>query len=35
MPIPAGYQTIEWVYAKNAYGTSGQDAGWVDQVTFT
>ncbi|MDB6059225.1 MAG: Immunoglobulin I-set domain protein, partial [Verrucomicrobiales bacterium] len=30
--VPAGPQMLVWTYSKDASGTSGQDAGWVDQV---
>ncbi len=33
--IPAGSQTVAWTYSKNESETSGQDAGWLDQVEFT
>ncbi len=32
--IPAGSHTVKWRYMKNATTTSGQDAGWVDDVVF-
>jgi Papain family cysteine protease/Divergent InlB B-repeat domain len=33
--IPAGSQTLQWKYVKDASGSSGQDAAWLDQVTCT
>ena len=33
--IPSGSQTLQWAYVKDAGGSSGKDAGWVDQVSFT
>ena len=30
--IPAGVHVIRWEYAKDASGSSGLDAGWVDKV---
>ena len=32
--IPAGTHFARWIYAKDASASSGQDAGWVDQVVF-
>jgi hypothetical protein len=32
--IDPGYQYLEWDYTKDASVYDGQDAGWVDQVTF-
>ncbi|MBI5383838.1 MAG: hypothetical protein HZA90_04035 [Verrucomicrobia bacterium] len=34
-PVPEGHQALAWEYAKDSGWTGGQDAGWVDQVTFT
>lgn len=34
-PIPAGSHTLNWAYTKDATVTVGQDAGWLDEVTFT
>ena len=34
-PIAAGTHTLEWIYAKDPDVSAGQDAGWLDQVTFT
>ena len=31
--IPAGTHTVRWVYTKDGSVSTGQDAGWVDQVT--
>ena len=33
--IPSGTHTLQWVYSKDASVSVGQDAGWLDQVTFT
>jgi len=33
-PIPAGSHTLNWAYAKDATVTAGQDAAWLDEVTF-
>jgi hypothetical protein len=33
--LGAGPQLLQWVYAKDGSGISGQDAGWVDQVNFS
>jgi len=32
--IPAGTNTLQWRYSKDASYSSGLDAGWVDQFTF-
>lgn len=32
--IPAGIHFIDWVYLKDDALTSGEDAGWLDQVSF-
>lgn len=32
--VPAGSQTLRWVYRKNGTVNDGLDAGWLDQVTF-
>ena len=32
--IPAGPVTLAWIYAKDSAFFGGQDAGWVDRVTF-
>lgn len=32
--IGAGTQTLLWSYAKNASGSSGEDAAWVDEIEF-
>jgi uncharacterized repeat protein (TIGR02543 family) len=32
--IPAGPHAAKWSYTKNAANSSGQDAGWIDQVEF-
>lgn len=34
-PIPAGSHTLNWAYTKDASVSAGQDAGWLDEVTFT
>ncbi len=33
-PVPAGQTLLKWRYSKNGSRASGQDAGWVDQVTY-
>ena len=33
--LPAGSNTLEWIYSKDASGSAGQDKAWVDQVVFT
>ncbi len=33
--IPAGETEINWRYSRDEYGGGGQDACWVDAVTFT
>lgn len=33
--IPSGLHTLKWIYAKDPSVSAGQDAGWLDQVTFT
>jgi alpha-tubulin suppressor-like RCC1 family protein len=35
LTIPPGNHTLRWSYSKDASVSSGQDAGWLDQVTFT
>lgn len=30
-----GLHEIEWVYTKDAYGSEGEDAGWIDAVSWT
>lgn len=35
LTIPAGTNTVKWEYAKDSTLSSGQDAGWVDNVVFT
>jgi hypothetical protein len=32
--LSAGPHTLQWIYSKDASGSSGADAGWVDQVEF-
>jgi alpha-tubulin suppressor-like RCC1 family protein/pimeloyl-ACP methyl ester carboxylesterase len=32
--IPGGQHDINWVYQKDATGSAGSDAGWVDSVTM-
>jgi len=32
--VPAGQQTLAWVYSKDVDNAVGADAGWVDQVSF-
>ena len=33
-PIPAGPTTVTWSYSKDGSSASGQDAGWVDRVSY-
>ncbi len=35
VPLRTGAHTLRWVYAKDSSGFGGDDAGWLDQVTFT
>jgi alpha-tubulin suppressor-like RCC1 family protein len=35
LTIPPGNHTLRWIYSKDASVSDGQDAGWLDQVTFT
>ncbi len=32
--VPAGTQLLKWRYGKGTSGTAGQDAGWVDDITY-
>lgn len=32
--LPAGLLNLAWTYSKDAAGSAGQDAAWVDQVSF-
>jgi acetylornithine/N-succinyldiaminopimelate aminotransferase len=32
--VTGGTHTFEWVYAKDGGGSDGQDAAWLDQVTY-
>jgi len=32
---PPGNQILQWTYSKDATGTAGQDAGWMDQLAIT
>ncbi|HWN95273.1 MAG TPA: immunoglobulin domain-containing protein [Methylomirabilota bacterium] len=32
--VPAGAHLLQWRYSKDATGSAGQDAGWVDGVEF-
>jgi Putative binding domain, N-terminal len=34
-PLGTGTHILKWTYAKNASGASGQDRGWVDEVSFS
>jgi hypothetical protein len=34
LSIEAGPQTVTWTYTKDSSDSSGEDAGWVDQVYF-
>ena len=33
--LPAGVHTLKWIYAKDPSVSVGQDAGWLDEVTYT
>ncbi len=33
--IPSGTYTLQWTYSKDSSVSVGQDAGWLDEVTFT
>ena len=33
--IAAGAHTVKWRYVKDGSASVGQDAGWVDQVSYT
>jgi hypothetical protein len=33
--IPAGLQTLRWVYSKDGSSSVGQDRAWLDQVVYT
>jgi hypothetical protein len=33
--LPSGSIPLEWKYAKDASGSAGQDAAWVDEVSYT
>jgi alpha-tubulin suppressor-like RCC1 family protein len=33
--LTAGNKILQWRYVKNASASAGQDAGWVDQVSYT
>src|SRR5439155_25354102 len=35
LSLVPGSQTLRWRYSKDYYGSSGQDKGWVDQVSFS
>jgi hypothetical protein len=32
--LPAGQLNLSWTYAKDGSGSAGQDAAWLDQVSF-
>ena len=32
--VPSGPQTLRWQYAKDSSTKAGQDAGWVDELSF-
>jgi hypothetical protein len=32
--IPTGTHTVRWRYTKDVFDTVGQDAGWLDEITF-
>ena len=33
-PVEAGSRTFRWTYSKDAFGTEGKDAVWIDNITF-
>ncbi len=33
--LGSGPQLVGWTYSKDASGSAGQDAGWLDQVSYT
>lgn len=33
-PVPAGTHTFRWLYMKGATGSAGEDAVWIDDITF-
>jgi alpha-tubulin suppressor-like RCC1 family protein len=33
--VPAGNHTLSWIYRKDASVSTGQDVGWLDEVSFT
>jgi regulation of enolase protein 1 (concanavalin A-like superfamily) len=33
--LPSGVHLLEWTYMKDAGGTAGADAAWLDQFTYT
>jgi len=33
-PVSTGQHTLRWEYSKGNSGSSGSDAGWVDNITF-
>jgi alpha-tubulin suppressor-like RCC1 family protein len=35
MGLPEGDHDLTWTYEKNHISSKGQDAGWVDEITFT
>jgi subtilisin family serine protease len=34
LDLPAGTHTLRWTYSKDGGGSSGEDKGWLDQVSF-
>jgi hypothetical protein len=34
VPVAAGTRTFRWSYEKDASGTIGQDAAWIDAVVL-
>jgi hypothetical protein len=30
--LTPGTHTLEWIYVKDLFGTSGSDAGWIDRI---
>jgi hypothetical protein len=35
LDVSPGWQTLEWIYQKDASGVAGQDRAWLDTVAFT
>jgi len=35
LAVPSGTQTLLWIYSKDGSASAGQDAAWLDQVSYT